>query len=76
MPRIEFPLLCIDESFEVANLTEFWETMVSKFYDPYEGMDMLINFLFCPWGPFDYVKVMVKYVHEDDISFNVLEVQV
>jgi hypothetical protein len=76
MPRIEFPLLCIDESFEVANLTEFWETMVSKFYDAYEGMDMLAKNLLGPWGLFDYAKVMVKYVHEDDISFNVLEVQV
>jgi hypothetical protein len=32
------------ESFEVANLTEFWEIVVSKFYDSYEGMDMLTIF--------------------------------
>jgi hypothetical protein len=28
---IELLLLCIDESFEVTNLTEFWETMVKSF---------------------------------------------
>ncbi len=72
IPHIELPLLCIDESFEVANLIEFWETMVSKFYDSYEGMDMLTIFLFGPWGSFDYAKVVVKYVHEDGISFDVL----
>ncbi len=76
IPHIEFPLLCIDESFEVTNLTKFWETMVSKFYDPYEGAYMLAIFLFGPWGSFDYAKVVVKYVHEDGISFNVLEVEV
>lgn len=43
---------------------------------PYEGMDMLTIFLFGPWGPFNYAKVGVKYVHKGDISFNVLEVQV
>ncbi len=64
------------ESFEVANLIEFWEIVVSKFYDPYEGMDMLTIFLLGPSGPFNYAKVVVKYVHEDDISFDVLEVQV
>ncbi len=33
IPCIELPLLCIDESFEVVNLSKFWEIMVSKFYD-------------------------------------------
>jgi len=50
IPCIELPTLCIDDSFEVTNLTKFWGTIVSKFYDPHESVAMLIIFLFGPWG--------------------------
>ncbi len=41
----ELPTLCIDNSFVVTNLTKFWGIIVSKFYDPREGVDMLTIFL-------------------------------
>jgi hypothetical protein len=60
IPHIELPLLCIDESFEVPNLKEFWETMVSKFYDPYKGTYMLTIFLFGPWGSLTMQKLWLN----------------
>jgi len=36
-PNDELPTLCLEDSFEVANLTTFWEIMIVEFYDPCEG---------------------------------------
>ncbi len=32
---------------------------------------MFTNFLFGPWESFDYVKIVVRYVDENDTSFYV-----
>lgn len=76
IPCNKLPTLYIDDSFKVVNLIEFWGTIVSKFYDQHEGVDVFTFFLFGPWGSFDYVKIVVRYVDEDDISFYVPKVQV
>jgi hypothetical protein len=39
-------------------------------------MDMFTVFLFGPWASFNCAKVVVRYVDENEISFNILEVQV
>jgi len=53
IPNDEFPTLCLEDSFEVANLIKFWEIMIIEFYDPHEGrIDMLLVYLFGPWGSF------------------------
>jgi hypothetical protein len=39
-------------------------------------MDMFTIFLFRPWASFDCAKVVVRYVDEIEISFNILEVRV
>ncbi len=51
-------------------------TIIAKFYDPHEGIDMFSVFLFTPWRQFDCAKAMVRYVDKDDTSFLVLEIQV
>lgn len=39
-------------------------------------MDIFIVFLFGPWASFNCAKVVVKYVNDNEFSFNILEVQV
>jgi hypothetical protein len=50
IPCNKLPTLYIDDSFKVVNLIEFWGTIVSKFYDQHEGVDVFTIFLFGPWG--------------------------
>jgi len=36
IPNDELPTRCLEDSFEVANLTTFWEIVIVEFYDPHE----------------------------------------
>jgi hypothetical protein len=77
IPYDELPTLCLEDSFEVANLIKFWEIMIVEFYDPHEGcIDMFLDYLFGPWGSFVCVEIVVRYVNEDVISFIILKIQI
>ncbi len=53
IPNDELPTLCLEDSFEVANIITFWEIVIVEFYDPHEGhIDMVLVYLFGPWGFF------------------------
>jgi len=45
IPCTKLPTLCIEDSSK----SEFWGTIIAKFYDPHEGIDMFLVFLFAPW---------------------------
>ncbi len=38
IPYIDLPTLCIEDSFKVASLGEFWGIIIAKFYDPHESI--------------------------------------
>jgi hypothetical protein len=38
IPNDQLPTLCLEHSFEVANLIKFREIMIIEFYDPHEGL--------------------------------------
>ncbi len=42
--------------------------MVNEFYDPHEDIDIILVFLFSPWGCFDRANAIVTYMNEDDTS--------
>ncbi len=49
----ELSTLCLEDSFELANLIKFWEIAIVEFYDPHERLiDMFLDYLFGPWGSF------------------------
>jgi hypothetical protein len=38
IPYIDLPTLCIEDSFKVASLGEFWGIIIAKVYDAHEGI--------------------------------------
>ncbi len=76
IPHTILPTLCIEDSSKVVSLIEFWGIIIAKFYDPHEGINMLLICLFSSLGSFDCKEHMVRYVNEDDISFTIPKVLV
>jgi hypothetical protein len=38
IPNDELPTLCLEDSFEVAKVINFWEIVIVEFYDPHEDI--------------------------------------
>jgi hypothetical protein len=76
IPRTKLPKLCIEDSLEATTSIEFWGKLITMLYEPHEGINMVSICFFAPWGSFECVEVVVRYVDDDDTSFLVLEVQV
>ncbi len=62
IPHTILPTLCIEDSSKVVSLIEFWGIIIAKFYDPHEGINMLLICLFSSLGSFDCKENMVRYV--------------
>ena len=75
VPRHELPELLIDESLAAFSLDRFWGTVVAKFYDLLEAIDMISVLLSGPWGCFDVPKAVVEFVDDSDDTRRVSEVQ-
>ncbi len=59
IPYIDLPTLCIEDSFKVASLGEFWGIIIAKFYDPHEGIYRFSVCLFSSLVSFDCKETMV-----------------